>query len=36
MDQDAAHKYIRGLPEVAADLLRLAAPDWVDELDFLV
>ena len=33
MDQDAAHKYIHGLPEVAADLLRLVAPDWVDELD---
>ena len=33
MDHDAAHKYIYGLPEVAADLLRLVAPDWVDELD---
>ena len=33
MDHDAAHKYIHGLPEVAADLLRLVAPDWVDELD---
>ena len=33
MDHDAAHKYIHGLPEVAADLLRLVAPGWVDELD---
>ena len=33
MDHDAAHKYIYGLPEVAADLLRLVIPDWVDELD---
>ena len=33
MDHDAAHKYIYSLPEVAADLLRLVAPQWVDELD---
>ena len=33
MDHDAAHKYIHGLPDVAADLLRLVAPDWADELD---
>ena len=33
MDHDAAHKYIHGLPEVAADLLRLVAPGWADELD---
>ena len=33
MDHDAAHKYIHGLPEVAADLLGLVARDWVDELD---
>ena len=33
MDHDAAHKYIYGLPEVAADLLRLVARKWVDELD---
>ena len=33
MDHDAAHKYIYGLPEVAADLLRLVIPGWVDELD---
>ena len=33
MDHDAAHKHIYGLPEVTADLLRLVAPDWVDELD---
>ena len=33
MNHDAAHKYIHGLPEVAADLLRLVAGDWVDELD---
>ena len=33
MDHDAAHKYIHGLREVAADLLRLVARDWVDELD---
>ena len=34
MDHDAAHKHIHGLPEVAADLLRLVAPEWADELDF--
>ena len=33
MDHDAAHKYIYGLSEVAADMLRLVAPDWVGELD---
>ena len=33
MDHDAAHKYIHSLPEVAADLLRLVIPGWVDELD---
>ena len=33
MDHDAAHKYIYSLPEVAADLLRLVIPGWVDELD---
>ena len=33
MDHDAAHKYIYSLPEVAADLLRLVVPGWVDELD---
>ena len=33
MNHDAAHKYIYSLPEVTADLLRLIAPDWVDELD---
>ena len=33
MDHDAAHKYIYSLPEVAADLLRIVAHDWVDELD---
>ena len=33
MDHDAAHKFIYALPEVAADLLRLVAPDWVDDLD---
>ena len=33
MDHDAAHKYIHGLLEVAADLLRLVIPGWVDELD---
>ena len=33
MDHDAAHKYIHSLPEVAADLLRLVIPEWVDELD---
>ena len=33
MDHDAAHKHIYSLPEVTADLLRLVAPDWVDELD---
>ena len=33
MDHDAAHKYIHGLPEVAADLLRLVALGWADELD---
>ena len=35
MNHDAAHKYIYSLPEVTADLLRLVAPDWVDELDLL-
>ena len=34
MDHDAAHKYIYSLPEVTADLLRLVARDWMDELDF--
>ena len=33
MDHDAAHKYIYRLPGVAADLLRLVIPGWVDELD---
>ena len=33
MNHDAAHKYIYSLPEVTADLLRLVAPDWVDELN---
>ena len=33
MNHDAAHKFIYSLPEVTADLLRLVAPDWVDELD---
>ena len=33
MDHDAAHKYIYSLPEVAADLLRIVAQDWVGELD---
>ena len=33
MDHDAAHKHIYSLSEVTADLLRLVAPDWVDELD---
>ena len=33
MNHDAAHKYIYGLPEVAADLLRIVARDWVGELD---
>ena len=33
MDHDAAHKYIYSLPAVAADLLRLVAPQWVGELD---
>ena len=33
MDHDAAHKHIYSLPEVTADLLRLVAPDWVDQLD---
>ena len=33
MDHDTAHKYIYSLPEVVADLLRLVAPGWVDELD---
>ena len=33
MDHDAAHKHIYTLPAVAADLLRLVVPDWVDELD---
>ena len=35
MNHDAAHKYIYGLPEVTVDLLRLVAPDLVDELDLL-
>ena len=34
MDHDAAHKHIHSLPEVAADLLRLVAPEWAHELDF--
>ena len=33
MDHDAAHKYIYSLPEVAANLMRLVAPDWAGELD---
>ena len=33
MNHDAAHKFIYSLPEVTADLLRLVAPDWVDDLD---
>ena len=33
MNHDAAHKFIYSLPEVTADLLRLVAPDWVDELN---
>ena len=33
MNHDAAHKYIYSLPKVTADLLRLVALDWVDELD---
>ena len=33
MNHDAAHKYIYGLPEVSADLLRIVARDWVNELD---
>ena len=33
MDHDAAHKLYHALPEVVADLLRLAAPDLVDDLD---
>lgn len=33
MDHDAAHKFIYALPEVAADLLHLVAPDWVEDLD---
>ena len=33
MGHDAAHKHIYSLPEVTAHLLRLVAPDWVDELD---
>ena len=35
MNHDAAHKFIYGLPEVTADLLRLIAPDLADELDLL-
>ena len=33
MDHDAAHKLYHALPEVVADLLRLAVPDLVDDLD---
>ena len=33
MNHDAAHKFIYSLPEVTADLLRLVAPDWADELE---
>ena len=33
MDHDAAHKYLYMLDDVAADLLRLVVPGWVDDLD---
>ena len=33
MDHDGAHKLYHALPEVVADLLRLAAPELADELD---
>ena len=33
MDHDAAHKLYHALPEVVADLLRLAVPDLMDDLD---
>ncbi len=33
MEHDAAHKLLHALPDTIADLLRLVAADWVDELD---
>ena len=34
MDNDGAHKFAFGVPEVFADLLRLVFPEWADALDF--
>ena len=34
MDNDGAHKFAFGVPEVFADLLRLVFPEWADTLDF--
>ncbi len=33
-DNDGAHKFAFGVPEVFADLLRLVFPEWAGALDF--